>query len=86
MGNSPVDRDINYMRTMWGTTKLATDYVNYHENEEMNPQNDFLDNLANEQHQKKLREISNDDITPKKRDTFNQKDLYEKADDNIESF
>ena len=30
--------------------------------------NDFLDNLANDQHQKMLREISNDDITPKKRD------------------
>lgn len=78
MGNSPVDRDINYMREMWGTTKLATDYINYYENEEMNPQNDFLDNLANQQHQKMLREISNDDITPKKRDTINQEDLYEK--------
>ena len=52
MGNSPVDRDINYMREMWGTTKLATDYINYYENEEMNPQNDFLDNLANQQYEK----------------------------------
>ena len=26
----------------------------------------FLDNLGNDQHQKMLREISNDDITPKK--------------------
>ena len=86
MGNSPVDRDINYMREMWGTTKLATDYINYYENEEMNPQNDFLDNLANQQHQKMLREISNDDITPKKRDTINKEDLYEKTDDNTELF
>tara|TARA_B100000073_G_C23599535_1_gene519796 strand:- start:461 stop:721 length:261 start_codon:yes stop_codon:yes gene_type:complete len=86
MGNSPVDRDINYMREMWGTTKLATDYINYYENEEMNPQNDFLDNLANQQHQKMLREISNDDITPKKSDSINQEDLYEKADDNTELF
>ena len=52
----------------------------------MNPQNDFLDNLANDQHQKMLREISNDDITPKKRDTINQEDLYEKSDDNTELF
>jgi len=74
------------MREMWGTTKLATDYINYYENEEMNPQNDFLDNLANDQHQKMLREISNDDITPKKRDTINQEDLYEKSDDNTELF
>ena len=27
MGNSPVDRDSNYMREMWGTTRLVTDYV-----------------------------------------------------------
>ena len=26
MSNLPVDRDSNYMYTMWGTTKLVTDY------------------------------------------------------------
>ena len=26
MGNSPVDRDINYMKEVWGTASLATDY------------------------------------------------------------
>lgn len=26
MSNLPVDRDSNYMRQMWGTTKLITDY------------------------------------------------------------
>ena len=26
MSNLPVDRDQNYMREMWGTTKLITDY------------------------------------------------------------
>lgn len=26
MGNSPVDRDTNYMYKMWGTTSLITDY------------------------------------------------------------
>jgi len=26
MSNFPVDRDQNYMREMWGTTKLITDY------------------------------------------------------------
>ena len=39
--------------------------------------NDFLDNLANHQHQKMLREIANDKITPKKRDTKVQNDLYD---------
>ena len=43
--------------------------------------NDFLDNLAIHQHQKMLREISNDAITPKKRDTRMQNDLYEKLED-----
>ena len=40
--------------------------------------NDFLDNLANDQHQKMLREIANDSITPKKSDRKVQNDLYEK--------
>ena len=26
MSNLPVDRDSNYMREMWGTTRLITDY------------------------------------------------------------
>jgi hypothetical protein len=83
MGNSPVDRNSNYMKEMWGTTKLVTDY---YQNEKMTSEHDFLDNLANHQHQKMLREISNDDITPKKYDTVNQEDLYEKIDENTELF
>tara|TARA_Y100001951_G_C11129059_1_gene177189 strand:- start:213 stop:413 length:201 start_codon:yes stop_codon:yes gene_type:complete len=43
--------------------------------------NDFLDNLANQQHQKMLREIANDVQTPKKRDSKVQNDLYEKKND-----
>ena len=26
MGNSPVDRDQDYMKSMWGTTSLTSDY------------------------------------------------------------
>ena len=26
MGNSPVDRDKNYMKEVWGTTSLTSDY------------------------------------------------------------
>jgi len=72
MGNSPVDRDSNYMREMWGTTRLVTDY---HQSEKMH---DFLDNLGNHQHQKMLREIANDDMTPKKHDFKTQNELHEK--------
>ena len=50
----------------------------------MTPENDFLDNLANDQHQKMLREISNDNITPKKRHTLVQNDLYERKDGDFE--
>ena len=50
----------------------------------MTPDNDFLDNLANDQHQKMLREIANDNITPKKRDTLDQNDVYERKDSQFE--
>ena len=46
--------------------------------------NDFLDNLANDQHQKMLREIANADITPKKHDSKVQNDLYERINDDYE--
>jgi len=72
MSNLPVDRDENYMKEMWGTSKLVTDYGS------MTPRNDFLDNLANHQHQKMLREIANDDLTPKKHDFFHQNEIHEK--------
>ena len=49
---------------------------------EIRDMNDFLDNLANDQHQKMLREIANDAITPKKTNKKVQNDLYEKQIDN----
>ena len=47
----------------------------------MTASNDFLDNLGANQHEKMLREIANDKITPKKRDSRVQNDLYEKVED-----
>ena len=44
----------------------------------MEAQNDFLDNLAAQQHDKMLREIWEDDLTPKKR-RKNDGELYETA-------
>ena len=78
MGNSPVDRDKNYMREMWGTTKLVTDY---YKDEKMTANHDFLDNLANDQHQKMLREISNDDLTPKKRKLHQEGEIFSNESD-----
>ena len=43
----------------------------------MTPNNDFLDNLGNDQHQKMLREISNDDLTPKKKDSLEETEIFE---------
>ena len=43
----------------------------------MTPNNDFLDNLGNDQHQKMLREISNDKITPKKTDKIKEGELFD---------
>ena len=43
---------------------------------------DFLDNLPNQQYQKMLREIANDNIVPKKSDKKVTNDLYENKEDN----
>ena len=43
----------------------------------MTPTNDFLENLANDQHQKMLREIANDKITPKKTDKIKESELFD---------
>ena len=43
----------------------------------MTPNNDFLDNLAAKQHEKMLREIANDDLTPKKRDKKQETEIFE---------
>jgi hypothetical protein len=52
------DRDVNYMREVWGTTSLIADYHS-------NPKSQML------------REISNDDKTPKKRDSKSENELVE---------
>ena len=46
--------------------------------------NDFLDNLANDQHQKMLREIATDDITPIKHVSKVQNELYERINDDYD--
>jgi len=47
----------------------------------MTPNHDFLDNLANDNHQKMLREIANDDLTPKKRDSIEETEFFENETD-----
>ena len=54
----PSDRNKDYMKEVWGTTKLITDYMT-------TPP-------------KMLREIANDDLTPKKHDFVTQNEIHEK--------
>ena len=49
----------------------------YEKKEKMATEHDFLDNLGNHQHQKMLREIANDDLTPKKRDSVEETEFFE---------
>jgi hypothetical protein len=58
----PADRDVNYMYNMWGTTSLISDYNSTEVIKE----------------KKMLREIANDDKTPKKHDFEVQNELHEK--------
>ena len=43
----------------------------------MTENHDFLDNLANHQHQKMLRKIANDDQTPKKTDSLKETEIFD---------
>ena len=49
----------------------------YQKREKMATEHDFLDNLGNHQHQKMLREIANDKITPKKSDKIKESELFD---------
>jgi len=53
------DRNRDYMREMWGTTSLITDY-------------------SVQPNKKMLREINNDDLTPKKHDFVVQNEIHAK--------
>ena len=49
----------------------------YQKRGKMGTEHDFLDNLGNQQHQKMLREIANDKITPKKSDKIKESELFD---------
>jgi hypothetical protein len=55
-----VDRDKNYMYELWGTTNLTSDYGVFEKIKD----------------RKMLREINNDDLTPKKHDFATQNELH----------
>ena len=49
MANSPVDRDVSYMREVWGTTSLTSDYWS-------------LPKQTNDPEELVLREVMHDDL------------------------
>ena len=53
MGNSPVDRDSEYMYKMWGTTNLITDYWTGKQK-------------SNDPEERVIQEIMHDDLDGKK--------------------
>ena len=53
MGNSPVDRDTNYMKEVWGTTSLTSDYWS-------------LPKETNDPEERVIQEIMHDDLDGKK--------------------
>jgi len=57
-----VDKDQNFMKNQWGTQYLSSEYG-------------WEDHI---QKQKMLREIANDDLTPKKHDFYHQNEFHEK--------
>lgn len=74
---SKSDRNSEYMKETWGTEFLCTDYgsVESIECKEISTKNE--DKIK--YHDKKmLREISNDDITPKKHNFDSQNEIHEK--------
>jgi len=54
MGNSPVDRDSKYMREVWGTTSLTSDYWS-------------LPNKTEDPEERVIQEIMHDDIPKNKK-------------------
>ena len=72
MANSPnPDRDVKHMMEKWGTNRLTTDYG---------------DIKMKKNSQKMLREIVEDDMTPKKLNKSKETELFERFDDSGEVF
>lgn len=72
------DRDVNYMKEVWGTTNLVTDHWTSLEK----PAHVCSGSHYTHGHGffggRMLREINNDDITPKKHDFATQNEIHEK--------
>lgn len=78
--NKQPDRDKDYMYSMWGTTKLVTDY-NSIENMEASPttlEGSHFTHGHGFFKSRMLREINHDDATPKKHNFEMQNEIHQK--------
>jgi len=75
--NPNPDRNKDYMREMWGTNKLITDYSSL-ESPPFTTQGDHFSHGISPSKSRMLREIENDDLTPKKHDFHTQNEIHEK--------
>lgn len=48
MGNSPVDRNTDYMKKMWGTTSLTSDYWSLPRNNQVDPEERMLSEVMHD--------------------------------------
>ena len=51
MSNLPVDRDANYMREMWGTDRLASDYGSMKQFDVYKEKKEFIQEIMDYQNQ-----------------------------------
>ena len=51
MSNLPVDRDTNYMREMWGTDRLASDYGSMKQFDVYKEKKEFIQEIMDYQNQ-----------------------------------
>jgi hypothetical protein len=82
MGQS-ADRNQEYMRKLWGTDKLATDYGSLEQIEDLEVlpkpiEGGHFSHGYSPYSGRMLREIANDDMTPKRHDFHIQNELHEK--------
>jgi len=48
MGNSPVDRNTDYMKSMWGTTSLTSDYWSLPRENQSDPEERMLSEVMHD--------------------------------------
>ena len=78
-----VDKDQNFMKNEWGTQYLSSEYgweekISRVEGDLQTSQGNHFSHGVGFHSSRMLREIANDEITPKKHDFFHQNEIHSK--------